>query len=55
MQRIALIQTLGVALAFSTPFFISKEYYFISLACVLSSVYFVVRGQQLAQKIIASK
>ena len=55
MQRIAFIQMLGVVIAFCTPFFISKEYYFISLACVLSSVYFVVRGQQLAHKLLTNK
>ena len=51
MQRIAFLQAVGVVLAFCTPFFISKEYYFISLACVLSSVYFVIRGEQIADKI----
>ena len=51
MQRIAWLQSAGVVLAFCTPYFINKEYYFLSLVCVLSSVYFVVRGQQFADKI----
>ncbi len=51
MQRIAFLQTAGVAMAFCTPYFINKEFYFISLACVLSSVYFVVRGEQIAEKV----
>ena len=55
MQRIAFIQTIGVALAFCTPFFIGKEFYFLSLACVLSSVYFVIRGQQIADKLNSSE
>lgn len=50
MQRIAFLQAIGVALAFCTPFFINKEFYFLSLACVLSSVYFVIRGEQIADK-----
>ena len=54
MQRIALIQTIGVILAFFIPFFIGKEFYFISLACVLSSSYLVIRGEQLIVKITSS-
>ena len=54
MQRIAFLQSMGVALAFCTPFFIGKEFYFISLACVLSSVYFVIRGGQFANRMTSS-
>lgn len=54
MQRIAFLQSMGVVLAFCTPYFIGKEFYFISLACVLSSVYFVIRGEQFANKITSA-
>ena len=54
MQRIALIQMLGVVLAFFIPVFIGKEFYFLSLACVLSSTYFVIRGDQLKAKVSSS-
>ncbi len=55
MQRIAFIQTIGVILMFGVPVFIAKEFYFISLACLLSSIYFVIRGEQVAYKLHSHK
>ena len=53
MQRIALIRTIGASLAIAIPIFIAREFYFLSLACLLGSTYCVVRGGQIEDKYCA--
>ena len=50
MRRVELIRMIGASLTVAIPFFISSEFYFLSLACTLAGVYCVVRGGQIAQK-----
>ncbi len=54
MQRIALIRMLGASLAIAIPVFIFREFYFLSLACILGSTYCVVRGGQIKDRYAAN-